>query len=296
MARSTSLGRPCEVELSTGLLRYRERGQGRPVLFIHGLLVNGDLWRGVAGELGDGLRAITPDWPLGAHEIAMRSDADLSISGLARLIAEFIETLDLRDVVLVANDTGGALTQLVLTEHRDRIGAAVLTSCDCYDNFLPPIFKPLLAAARVPPLLRLVMESMRLRPLRQLPMAFGRLAKRPIPHSVVDAWLAPALTDAGVRRDLIKVMRDISPRYTLAAAQRFSEVDVPVLLAWAGDDRLFPLDHARRLQAALPNAELRVVDDAYTFVPEDQPEILAEMIAEFALRSASVPATAVGSG
>lgn len=283
MSRSTELGQPHEVALTQGLIRYRETGEGRPVVFIHGLLVGGDLWRGVVPRLGEGLRAITPDLPLGAHEIAMKPEADLSIDALARLIAEFLEALGLTDVVLVANDTGGALTQLVLTKYPERVGAAVLTSCDCYDNFLPPLFAPLLAAARVPPLLRLILESMRLRALRRLPLAFGWLAKRPIQDAIVDHWLASALTNAGVRKDLVKVMRDISPRYTMEAATHFREVKVPVLLAWAREDKFFPLAHAQRMASELPDGRVTTIDDAYTFVSEDQPEQVAELLREFAL-------------
>ncbi|MFT4572195.1 MAG: pimeloyl-ACP methyl ester carboxylesterase [Hyphomicrobiaceae bacterium] len=259
-------------------------------MFIHGLLVGGDLWRNVVPELGEGLRAITPDWPLGAHELAMHDDADLSIPRLARLIAESLEALDLDDVVLVANDTGGALTQLVLTEHRERVGAAVLTSCDCYENFLPPLFKPLLATAHVPPVLRLVFELMRLRPLRRLPFALGWLSKRAIPNEIVVGWVARGVTDAGVRRDVAKVMRGISPRYTMEAARHFSEVEFPILLAWATEDRLFPLSDARKMEAAFHNARLETIDDAYTFVSEDQPLRVAQLVREFALNQSQTSA------
>src|SRR2546421_5884610 len=113
MSRSEALGEQREVELPQGTIRYRERGSGEPIVFVHGVLVNGDLWRGVAPLLADrGYRCIVPDLPLGAHELAMHEDADLTPPGLARLVADFIGALGLDAPVIVANDTGGALTQI----------------------------------------------------------------------------------------------------------------------------------------------------------------------------------------
>ena len=137
MSRSTDLGDVKEVALSQGTLRYRECGEGEPIVFVHGLLVNGDLWRKIVPKLKDSFRCITPDLPLGAHEIPLKADADLSIPGVARLVADFLSALALERPTLIANDTGGAITQLLMTEHPKSVGRVVLTSCDCFDNFLP---------------------------------------------------------------------------------------------------------------------------------------------------------------
>ena len=104
-----------EIELTPGTIRYRDVGRGEPIVFVHGLLVNGDLWRKVVPPLARSFRCIVPDLPLGSHVTAMRPDADLTPPGLARLIADLLAALDLRDVTLVGNDTGGALCQLVAT-------------------------------------------------------------------------------------------------------------------------------------------------------------------------------------
>src|SRR5215217_1343427 len=115
MSISEALGQQHEVRLSQGTVHYRERGQGETIVFVHGLLVNGDLWRKVVPLLADRYRCITPDWPLGSHAEPLSPDADLTPPGLARLIADFLEKLDLHDATLVSNDTGTALTQLVAT-------------------------------------------------------------------------------------------------------------------------------------------------------------------------------------
>jgi pimeloyl-ACP methyl ester carboxylesterase len=274
-----------EIELSSGKVRFQEEGEGRPVVFVHGLLVNGSLWRKVIPLLdGKQLRSVVPDWPLGAHTTPVRSAADLSPRGMARLIAEFLEALDLNDVTLVANDTGGAIAQLLVVERPERIARLVLTPCDAFANFLPPAFRPLQHLAKAPALLTAALQPLRIRALRRLPIAFGWLSKRPVPDEVSDTWLRPFLTDAAIRRDTARFLRAIDSRDTLAAAERLHTFERPVLLAWAKEDRFFPLEQAHRLAELFPDAQVEEIPDSYTFVPEDQPERLAALIAEFAGR------------
>jgi pimeloyl-ACP methyl ester carboxylesterase len=285
MAHSAALGEARMVDLAGGPIAYRERGEGPPVVFVHGLLVNGDLWRHVVPAVAEaGFRCITPDWPLGSHEHPMAEDADLSPGGVAGLVASFLERLSLTEVTLVANDTGGAITQLVMTRHPDRVGRVVLTSSDAFERFFPPLFRPLQWLARVPGGVPLVVHALRARALHRLPMAFGWVAKRPIPADVVESYLAPSRRRAEVRRDLRRFLRAVDNRVTLAAARDLPRFAAPVLLAWAAEDRLFPVSLARRLAELLPDAELVTVDDSYTFLPEDQPSRLSELIVDF-LRS-----------
>jgi len=112
-------------------------------------------------------------------------------------------------------------------------------------------------------------------------MALGWLTKRPVEESVVRAWVRPFLSDRAVRRDTGKVLRGISSRFTLTAAQKLSHFDRPTLMAWAAKDRFFPVRHAERLAELMPDARLELIEDSYTFVPEDQPAALAGMIADF---------------
>lgn len=273
-----------EVELSAGTIRYRERGSGQPLVFVHGLLVDGSLWRKVVPPLEDRFRCIVPDWPLGSHTVPMRADADLSPRGVAHMVAELLERLALEDVTVVANDTGGAIAQLLVVDRPERVGRLVLTPCDAFENFLPPVFRPLQYFGSIPGALAMSLNALRLRPLRRLPLALGWLAKRPVPDEVADAWLRPARVDRDVRRDVLHFLRSIDSADTLAAAERLHEFDRPVLLAWATEDRAFPVDHARRLAAIFPNAVVAEIPDSYTFVPEDAPEELARLVTGFASR------------
>lgn len=271
-----------EAALPQGTIRYRELGNGEPIVFVHGFLNDGRLWRKVAPELARDFRVIVPDWPLGSHELPLREGADLSPPGLARVVADFLDALDLENVTLVGNDTGGAVCQLVAVNHPARIGRLVLTPCDAYDNFLPTLFAPVQYLGRIPGVIRVIGITLRPRFARGLPFAFGWLAKKGIPHEVTDAYLAPGLRDRRIRRDIRAILKGISKRHTLEAAQRFGEFDRPVLIAWATEDKVFPFRYGERLARDFPDARLERIEDSYTYVCEDQPERTAQLIAQFA--------------
>jgi pimeloyl-ACP methyl ester carboxylesterase len=271
-----------ELRLPQGVIRYREAGTGEPLVLVHGLLVNRDLWRDVVPALAENFRVIAPDWPLGSHEQPLEPGADLSPTGLAALVAGFLEALDLDRVTLVGNDTGGAICQLVAVHHPERLARLVLTPCDAYEHFPPPAFAPLFALGGMPGATFALANAMRPRLLRRSPLAYGWLTKRRIDDELLDAWLAPALASKGIRHDVRKVMRGVSNRYTLEAARQFPAFQKPVLIAWAPEDRFFKVRNAERLAADFPNARLELIKDSFTFVSLDQPERTAELITSFA--------------
>ena len=295
MSVSAKLGEAREVRLAQGTIRYRERGEGEPIVFVHGAFVNGDLWRDVVGALGDGYRCITPDLPLGAHRDALAADADVSPAGVARLIADFLAALDLHDVTIVGNDTGGALSQGVVTRHPERIGRLVLTNCDAFDNFPPRGVK--VAArllGRAPGALALMVLLGR--STTGMRLLVKTAAKRTPPPDVLRGYAA-GLRSAGVRRDTAKLLRGARPEFTREAAERLPGFDRPALVAWGTDDWFFPVAHARRLAELLPQGRLELIPDARTFPSEDQPERLAELIAAFVADTearAAQPAAAAG--
>jgi pimeloyl-ACP methyl ester carboxylesterase len=282
------------VDLAMGPIHYRDVGEGPPLVFVHGLLVNGLLWRKVVPLLSDRFRCIVPDLPLGSHATPMSAGADLSPPGLAKATADFLAALDLDGVTLVANDTGGAVAQVLVTRHPERVGRLVLTSCDMFDNFLPPMFRPLQLLAHVPGSIYVIAQAMRFRPLQRTPLAFGWLAKHGIDAQVADEYLNGVRTSPGVRRDAAKVLKAISPRYTQEAARALRGFDRPVLLAWSREDRFFPVEDARRMADLLPRARLELIDDSYTFVSEDQPQSLARLVRDFCLHDAVVASAGWG--
>ena len=268
-----------ETTLSQGTIHYRDAGEGPPAVFLHGLLVDGEVWRKLTPLLQGDARCIVPDLPLGSHRIAMNADADLSPAGVARLVADLLEALELEDVTLVGNDSGGAISQLVALDHRERVGRLVLTNCDCFDVFPPKEFVPMVKAARVPGALYAAMQPMRAAKARRMPMAYGWLAHE-IPDEVTGAWIRPFLDDADIRRDAVAFMRGIDKATMIDAAQRLPSLEIPSLVAWGQERSLLPARAGERLAAAL-GGRLAPIAGARTFVSEDEPEALAGVIREF---------------
>ncbi len=275
------LGPLHSVELSAGPLRYRDRGSGVPVVFLAGLVLHSGFWRRVVPALAQPVRAIVPDLPLGAHSVPMRPEADLSPPAIADLLVELLDALDVEEAVVVGNDTGGAIAKLFATRHPERVSGLVLTPCECFENFLPPIYRYLQVIAHIPGATWPLAQSMRFSRVRRLPIAFGWLTKRPLEKLAYDSYLASVRRSGGVRRDTAKVLRAIRRRYTIQADAALAGFERPTLIAWAGEDRVFPYRHAEALAGILPNARLVRVDDSYTYIPEDQPLLLAREIDGF---------------
>ena len=286
MTRPSGLGTPRDVTLGHGVVRCYESGpaDGPPVVFVHGVLANADLWQHVLPRLAEaGLRCIAVDWPLGSHDLPM-PDADLSPTGVADLVAELMAALDLQDVTVVANDSGGALTQLLMTRNPDRIGRVVLTPSDSFERFFPPQFAALSLAGRVPGMAWILAQSLRARWAQRLPLAYGSLTKKPMSHEILDSFLLPSRRHRAIRNDLRRFLRGVSNKLTLAAADQLPAFTQPVLLVWATEDQVFPISLAERLAEKLPDARIVPVDDALTFLPLDQPDRLADLVVEFAGR------------
>jgi pimeloyl-ACP methyl ester carboxylesterase len=271
-----------ELTLQQGTIRYRDEGSGPTLFFVHGALVDGRLWDPVVDRLRDRFRCVVPDLPLGSHELALKAHADLSPQGLAALLGQILDALDLDDVTLVGNDTGGALCQLLVVAEPERVGRLVLTDCDAFENFPPKAFKPLVAAGKVPGAVRAMLAPLRAKSARRLPIAYGWLSKRPIPDDVMDGWVLRAPADPGVMADLRKVLTGLDTAILLDNTPKLSSFTKPVLMVWAREDKVFPVAHAHRLAAIFPDARVEEIDDSYVFVSWDQPDRVAELVGTFA--------------
>jgi pimeloyl-ACP methyl ester carboxylesterase len=215
----------------------------------------------------------------------MKPDADLSLRALGRLIGEFLERLDLHDVTLVQNDWGGV--QVLLAEgDASRVTRLVLTPSEAYDNYPPKPARPIVPLAAIPGGLWLLAQALRLTLVRRAPGGWGWMSKRPVHNDVADRWFEPARASKAIRRDLAKYVRSVPPRQVLLDwAERATDFAGPVLVAWATEDRMMPIAHARRLAEAFPKGQLVEIGDSYTLVPEDQPERLTDVIRRFLDRS-----------
>lgn len=273
-----------DVRLGTGTIHYSEFGprDGRPIVFVHGYLMGGELFDEVGRTLSaQGFRCLAPTWPLGAHTEPMAPGADLTPRGVAGMIAGFLEALELDDVVLLGNDTGGALCQIVAVDHPERLGALVLTNCDAFENFPPSFFKTLVKVARVPGGLKKALAPMRTAAVRRSPLGFGLLTHSDVDH-LAREWVKPVFEQPAVLEDLRRFTIALKSEVTLDAAARLAGFERPVLLAWAMDDKLFPFSDAERLAARLPDARIERIQNSRAFSMIDQPARLAELVGAFA--------------
>ena len=272
------------IELSAGTIEYGDSGGGGPVVvLLHGLLMDSSLWEEVIADLAVDHRCLSPTLPLGAHRQPVDTSAALSLGVIAALTAEFLERLDLRDVTLVGNDTGGAVAQILLARDASRIERVVLVSCDAFDDYPPSLTGRVLALlGKLPPrAFGLFMQQMRLRPLRRSPIAFGWLTKRG--DAATARWMRPVQRQPAIRRDAVAVLRRAAADADLLAAssERLSGFDRPALVIWASEDRVMPPEHGARLAELLPQGRLVEVADSYTLIPLDQPTELARILRGF---------------
>lgn len=281
MSTSATLGRLQSADISAGVISYRETGEGEPLVFVHGVGVNGDLWRHVVPGLSNSYRCISPDLPWGSHSIALKPDVDLSLPGMAKIVADFVASLNLENVTIVANDTGGAVAQALVGLYPERIARLVLTSCDAFEKFPPTPQKYLLAAARSRLLTWIVAQTVRFKLIQRLPTAYGFVTTKAMPVDVMRSFTRPIRLSAGVRRDFRRLLLAVDTSYTFDAAARLAQFDKPAIVLWAANDKIFPRDHGRELARLLPQGQFDVIDDSRTFIPEDQPELLVRSIRHF---------------
>lgn len=273
------------IDISAGTIHYEATGpqNGRPVVFVHGYMMGGQLWRQVSERLaGLGLRCIAPTWPLGAHPEPLRPGADRTITGVAGIVAEVLAAFDLEDVVLVGNDTGGVVTQLVAVHYPERLGALVLTSCDAFEHFPPPILKPVILAAKSKTLFGTAIQVMRAPAARK--RGYDGLAHRDI-DDLTEIWVRPVLSNPAIAEDLRQFSLSMRTEVTTGVAARLPAFDKPALIAWSADDVFFAQEDGERLAAAIPNARLEVIEGARTFSMLDQPDRLADLLSTIAVRA-----------
>lgn len=275
-----------QVEIGAGTIDYVDTGGDGPVVvLLHGLLMDPTLWSDVIEALGDSHRCVVPTLPLGAHTRAMGPDADLSMRGITDMVADFLDKLDLRDVTIVGNDTGGVIVQLLMADKNPRVGKAVLVSCDAFDNFPPGMSgKTLVLTGKLPPAaFGMFMQQMRLKMVRRMPFTLGWLTKRG--DAATARWMKPLLTKSDIREDTVRVLRSISANRSLLedTVDGLRAFDRPTLIVWAKEDKVMPPEHGRRLDALLPKSQLVEISDSYTLIPLDQPAKLAESLREFTM-------------
>ncbi|MBF6298923.1 alpha/beta hydrolase [Nocardia amamiensis] len=278
------------IDLPVGPVHYAERGEGPPVVLLHGLLMNHTLWDEVLDLLPGGFRYVLPDLPLGAHPIPLKPGVDLSLRGLNQLLADFLAALDLREVTLVHSDWGGAL---FLTAYGldERVGRLIVLPCEAFDNFPPGLpGKMATVATYLPGGISLALRQLRVPWLRRSPLLFGWMARRPLPDDLVRGWTEPGLRDARIRRDLLAYTRSgFRKRELIAHTEALANFSGDALILWSSAGKVMPREHGRRLAELIPRGRLLEIDDAYVLSMLDQPAAVAEAMSAFLAEHRATP-------
>ncbi|HVD86122.1 MAG TPA: alpha/beta hydrolase [Solirubrobacterales bacterium] len=272
-----------EVEVGAGPIAYEDSGgEGPVVVLIPGLLMDGRQWRKVIEELRPDFRCISPTLPTGAHRKPMKPDADLTLVGMGRIITEFLEAADLRDVTLCFNDWCGA--QVMIADGGvERVGRLVLVSCETAGNYPPGLAgHAAWLSAKLPGGIA-VMRRLLLTPgIRRLPFVFGQMTKKGIPDELMRDWME-TLKDSRIARDLRRYAGDaMRGKHDLArATAELPSFERPVLVVWDAEGKMMPNEAGRALADSFPNSRYVELPDCYTLIPIDQPQALAREIKEF---------------
>lgn len=248
-----------------------------PVLAVHGALVDGRLWDGVAAALGDGVRLLAPDLPLGAHRTPVPDRSRLTPQEVAHCLVDVLDDRGIEQAVVLGNDTGGAVAQLLVAAAPERIAGLVLAGCDAFEHFPPPLIRPLVALARLPGGTALAVRTFAVRRLLADPGRLNLLSTRGLGRAYVADLMRPALTDPEIRADLTALFLSMRPSPLLAAADALPVLAGRGAVVWGRRDRVFPHGDAERL-AALLATSVRWLDDAATFVPVDRPDACADAV------------------
>jgi pimeloyl-ACP methyl ester carboxylesterase len=251
-------------------------GDGPPVLFLHGALVDRTLWDPVIALLPE-RRCIAPTLPLGSHRMPVPDRSALTPFGVVDQIADLIAEHELTDLTVVANDTGGALLQLLLVRRPEGIARVIFTPCDALDVFPPTIFKPLFWSGRSPAALAAFIAPLRIPGAWRLPIGFGWLTKRAT-NDMVSGWAAPALGNYDIVRDAAHFLRACHPSQLLEAAPGLRAFEGEAIFCWPTEDRCFKVELGRRLAAQFRSARFVEIEDSYSFVSIDRPDALAALI------------------
>jgi pimeloyl-ACP methyl ester carboxylesterase len=273
---------PKQAQTHLGTIEYHEVGEGPTLVFLHLILADSTHWDTMVPLLSDRFRCIFPTLPTGAHRIPAHADADLSAAGLGRAVHELIEHLGASDVTLVGNDSGGAIAQVVAANHPECLSRVVLTNCDMYDVFPPKVFTYFKALPYIPGAISIAARALRIIALRPLPFVFGLLTNK-VDGVKIDRWAQAMLANKLVRRDANKAIKGFGPHVTNKAAAMLRTTKLPFLVAWGADDKAFKPALAERFCREVPGAKLVMIENCKTLMCWDQPERIAELIAEFAI-------------
>ena len=260
------------VQTPSGPASYVDTGgPGRPVLLVHGVGSSSYLWRNVIAELDGERRCVSFDLPLHGHTPAA-PDQDFTLNGLARFIADGCDTLGLADIDVVANDTGGAVTQVFAASHADRLHTLTLTNCEAHDNVPPKVLLPAVLLARLgllAPIAQRLARDIPRSKKRVYGMGYQDISK--LPDDIARVWLEAQGATREAARQAQRLLTSLHARDLLAAEPALSRLQVPTLIVWGTGDRAFRTKWAYWLRDTIPGAsEVVEIDGGRLFFPDER--------------------------
>jgi pimeloyl-ACP methyl ester carboxylesterase len=259
---------------SAGEISYVERGQGPVALFVHGILLNGYLWRQQLGALSSIRRCIAVDLLSHGHTHAAEG-ADVSVTGNAHMLREFLDALDIGQIDLVGNDSGGGIAQIFAALYPTRVRTLALTDCDAHDNWPPQAFLPFIAMVAAGGLGETLQAMLHDKQIYRSPQALGPAYEQAaaVSDDTIEAYLRPLVSTPRRVRDLERFINAFDCRHTVAIEAGLKRCRAPTLIAWGTDDVYFDVRWSRWLAEAIPGTKRRVeYPGARIFFPEERAE------------------------
>jgi pimeloyl-ACP methyl ester carboxylesterase len=262
------------ISTPSGRIHYTERGAGPVALFVHGVLLNGYLWRHQLDALADIRRCIAVD--LLAHgDTEIAADQDVSVTANAIMLREFLTALHIDQVDVVGNDSGGGIAQIFAALYPERVRSLTLTDCDTHDNWPPEAFKPFLAMAAAGGLRGTLEAMLADKGVYRSPQALGPAYEHPecVTDDSIEKYLRPFVRTEQRTRDLERFLAAFDNAQTVAIEPRLAQLNAPTLIAWATDDVYFDVKWSRWLANLIPGTRRRVeFEGARIFFPEERSE------------------------
>lgn len=263
-----------------GRTAYVDRGAGPVALFLHGFPLSGFQWRGAIDRLSKHRRCLAPD-SMGLGFTEVLPGKSVTPDDQVKMLVAFLDALQVDAVDLVANDSGGAVAQLLAVRHPRRVRSLLLTNCDVEPDSPPPALKPVFELAEMGIWPDAWLDPWLKSPVKaRAPDGLGGMCFSNPEHP----------TDAALKQYLGPILqsverKDLADRYALGLKLNplagiepsLRKLDVPVRIVWGMSDDIFAKDNPDYLARVLPRVEgVRRIPEAKLFFPEEYPHIVAE--------------------
>jgi len=275
-----------QIETPSGTIGYVEHGRGPVALFVHGVLLNGYLWRHQLAQLGDSRRCIAVD--LLAHgNTEISATQDVSVTANAHMLAQFLDAMEIDQVDLVGNDSGGGICQIFAALYPKRLRSLALTNCDAHDNWPPEAFKPFVAMVAAGGLAGTLSSMLADKSVYRSALAPAYERPEDVVDDTIETYLRPLVRSEQHTRNMERFVNAFDCRHTVQIEEQLKRVQAPTLIAWGTDDIYFDLKWSLWLANAIPGTRKRVeFASARIFFPEERPqEFNAELRAHWAASS-----------